>query len=66
MPTQGGRQALVIFPPGEQSLKDIRHMYELQAEEELPQVQYLKRVIVSGMGHDGFKCLLSQVGEAST
>ena len=29
MPSQGGREALVIFPPGEQSLQDIRYMLGL-------------------------------------
>lgn len=60
MPTQNGRQALVIFPPGAQSLEDIRHMYELQDGDELPPVQSLKRVLLSGpMGDEGCKCILS-------
>ena len=56
MPTQEGRQALVIFPPGEQSIKDIKHMYELQDEDDIPQLQSLKRVMLTSNG--GFKCLL--------
>ena len=56
MPTQEGRHALVIFPPGPQSLQDIRHMYELQDEENLPQIQSLKRTIVAGDGE--CRCLL--------
>lgn len=59
MPTQEGRHALVIFPPGPQSLQDIRHMYELQDEENLPQIQSLKRTIVAGDGE--CRCLLKMV-----
>jgi len=47
MPTKDGRQAIVLFPPGEQSLEDIRHMYELQDGEELPNVQVLQRVVLT-------------------
>ena len=60
MPTQGGRQAIVIFPPGEQSLKDIRHMYELQDGDELTQVQSLKRIVVSSLDREGYQFLLSK------
>lgn len=35
MPTQEGRSALVIFPPGEQSLRDIRFMLQLDEGEEV-------------------------------
>jgi hypothetical protein len=58
MPTQEGRQALVIFPPGPQSLSDIRHMYELQDEDDMPQIQSLKRILLSANGD--CKCLLQQ------
>jgi hypothetical protein len=56
MPTQNGRHALVIFPPGSQSLEDIRHMYDLQEEDDFPPIQSLKRVITSVNGD--CKCLL--------
>jgi hypothetical protein len=56
MPTQDGRQALVVFPPGNQSLEDIRFMHELQEGDDLPQVQSLRRVVVNDGG--GAKCLL--------
>ncbi len=59
MPTRGSRQALVIFPPGDESLNDIRHMYELQEGDKMPQLQCLKQVVVAGHGHDGCKCLVS-------
>ena len=60
MPTRDGRQALVIFPPGETSLEDIRHMYELRGDEELPQVQTLRRVLLEGkMADEGCNCILS-------
>jgi len=47
MPTQDGRQAIVIFPPGEQSLEDIRYMYEIQDGGDLPNVQVLQRVVLN-------------------
>jgi hypothetical protein len=56
MPTQDGRQALVVFPPGNQSMEDIRSMLALQAGDDLPQVQSLRRVVVNDGG--GAKCLL--------
>jgi hypothetical protein len=56
MPTQDGRQALVVFPPGNQSLEDIRFMHELQEGDDLPQVQSLRRIVVNDGG--GAKCLL--------
>ena len=34
MPTQAGRQALVIFPPGSQSMEDIRYMLGQDNENE--------------------------------
>lgn len=55
MPTQGGRQAMVIFPPSKQSLDDIRYMCDFQ-EEELPDVQTLRSVALEGDG--GCKCFL--------
>ena len=57
MPTKDGRQAIVLFPPGEQSLEDIRHMYELQDGEDLPNVQVLQRVALRG-GEGGCKFVL--------
>lgn len=59
MPTQDGRHALVVFPPGEQSKNDIRHMYELQDEEESPELQVLQRVVFSVSETPSYKCLLS-------
>lgn len=56
MPTQDGRQALVVFPPGNQSLEDIRYMHQLQEGDDLPQVQSLRRVVMNNDG--GAKCLL--------
>ena len=60
MPTQGGRQAIVIFPPGEQSLKDIRTMFELQDGDESTQVQSLKRIVASKLEREGCQFLLSK------
>jgi hypothetical protein len=57
MDTQEGRQALVIFPPGSQSIKDIKHMKGLESEDEVgDELQALKRAILAGNG--GCKFLL--------
>lgn len=62
MPTQGGRQALVIFPPGDQSLDDIRQMRDSQDDDESPKIQTLKRVVVlpGTRGEEGCKFLLAE------
>ena len=44
MPTQEGRHALVIFPPGEQSIKDIEYM--LPDDEEGPAIQIMQRITI--------------------
>jgi hypothetical protein len=51
MPTQDGRHAMVIFPPGPQSLDDIQCMCGVGDS-----VQFLRRVVISETG--GGKCLL--------
>ena len=62
MPTKDGRQAIVLFPPGEQSLEDIRDMYEVQEGDDLPNVQVLQRVVLTNNnligGEDGCKFIL--------
>jgi hypothetical protein len=59
MPTKDGRQAIVIFPPGEQSLEDIRHMYEVQDSDDLPNLQVLQRVVLNDCnGEEGCKFIL--------
>eukprot|EP00980_Cylindrotheca_fusiformis_P013335 scaffold3399_cov117-Cylindrotheca_fusiformis.AAC.5 len=51
METQEGRQALVIFPPGSQSIKDIKYMKGLELEDDVDDgIQTLKRTIVAGNG----------------
>jgi hypothetical protein len=51
MPTQEGRKAIVIFPPDESSLKDIRYMLGEDTEddngENIPAVQRLHHVLLS-------------------
>ena len=57
MSTQEGRQALVVFPPGSQSLADIRLMKGLEPGDEIEDdVQTLKRTSLTSNG--GCKCLL--------
>lgn len=46
MPTQDGRKALVIFPPGSQSLIDIDYMMGTEDENDRPTVQTLRSVSV--------------------
>ena len=55
MPTQEDRNAMVIFPPGSQSLQDIRYMLGMDDDTEVP-TQRLKRAIATPRG--GFKILL--------
>jgi len=55
MPTQEDRNAMVIFPPGPQSLQDIRYMLGMDDDAEVP-TQRLKRAIATPRG--GFKILL--------
>ena len=57
MSTQEGRQALVIFPPGTQSIEDIKYMKGLERDDELDdEIQTLKQSTITGNG--GCKCLL--------
>lgn len=57
MNTQEGRQALVIFPPGTQSIEDIKYMKGLERDDELDdEIQTLKQSTITGNG--GCKCLL--------
>lgn len=57
MSTQEGRQALVIFPPGSQSIKDIKYMKGLESDDEMDdETKTLKRATLSGSG--GCKFLL--------
>ena len=57
MSTQEGRQALVVFPPGSQSLADIRLMKGLEPGDEIEDdIQTLKRTSLTSNG--GCKCLL--------
>ena len=51
MPTQGGRHAIVIFPPGQQSLTDIKYM---MGDEDHGETRNLVRVIGSGSGGGRF------------
>jgi hypothetical protein len=49
MPTQHGRSAIVIFPPGEDSLSDIRHMMGSDGDDQdsaelLPDIRTLRQV----------------------
>jgi hypothetical protein len=49
MPTQHGRRAIVIFPPGEDSLSDIQHMMgtngdDQGSDERWPDIQTLRHV----------------------
>lgn len=53
MPTRDGRQALVIFPPGQQSLTDIKYMMD---DEVQPEIKKLVRVTGSRSGAG--KCFL--------
>ena len=52
MPTQEGRQAIVIFPPDPESIVDIRDMYGGSHKCEEPHIQSLQRFAVS-VGGDG-------------
>jgi hypothetical protein len=53
MPTPGGLTATVIFPPGPQSLEDIRYMADA---EEHSNIRILKRSISTSSGN--IKCFL--------
>lgn len=55
MPTQEGRTAIVIFPPGRQSLKDIRYMLAMDENAESPGVCTIHRTTTSA---DGTLCNL--------
>jgi hypothetical protein len=50
MPTQDGRQAIVVFPPDEQSLEDIDFMLGMDDENEKPKVQKLHKTVISQNG----------------
>jgi hypothetical protein len=51
MPTQDGRQAIVIFPPGQDSLEDISFMLGMDEDDDKrPLVQALHKTVVSEDG----------------
>ena len=50
MPTVNGRQAIVIFPPGDQSLKDIEYMGESQGDDWKPHIHMFRRFVVTENG----------------
>jgi hypothetical protein len=51
MPTQAGRKAIVIFPPGEESLEDINFMLGMDEDDDTrPAVQTLYKSVVSQEG----------------
>ena len=56
MPTQNGRSALVIFPPGEQSLDDIDMMLGDEGREGKDVLELHRASVVDG--DDGFGCNL--------
>eukprot|EP00934_Nitzschia_sp_Nitz4_P000612 Nitzschia sp. Nitz4//scaffold29_size155292//40932//43893//NITZ4_002646-RA/size155292-augustus-gene-0.223-mRNA-1//-1//CDS//3329546412//612//frame0 len=58
MPTNEGRTALVVFPPGEASLQDIKVMYEVQAGES-PPIQCLQRMETSRTLDGSCKCIVT-------
>ena len=64
MPIQDGRKAIVIFPPGEKSLEDIRYMLGMEKEDDdgcvdsMLDIQTLQRVLALPDG--GCKLLLQQ------
>ncbi|CAB9508985.1 expressed unknown protein [Seminavis robusta] len=64
MPTQGGREAIVIFPPTESSLQDIQYMLGSSAtqDETMPAVQQLQRIMSS---RDGCTAILQPAGNLS-
>lgn len=45
MATQGGRQAIVIFPPGPQSLVEITYMLGGEDAEQQPDVLTVERAV---------------------
>lgn len=56
MPTQGGRTAQVIFPPGVQSMVDIKYMLGATSDDATSSLHAIKRFVVLPSG--SLQCLM--------